>query len=317
MVLAGHSLGGLLIKQMVKHCATMGDQYEHVMDQLTGVIFFSTPHNGSGLASVARFVRLARITPLTAELSGNQADLRDLDNWYRNRATKTGLKHLSFFETKNTYFFRVVGEDSGDPQLPGMSAIPVDAGHRTICKFSNRDVITYRQVRRFVETCTALSLPNGTMPQEVTYTGGPGPESRRQDEAGEAGGQSDQSLPSVSAQWVRSNSIGQAGGRPSPGAIRVSDVVPQRLGVHPAIVVRGMSNNALPAYVDRDVDLSDGGLRDWMGKAAQRGGFLLVVGGSSVGKTRSAYEAVRAVYYSRCFTLGVRVRLLREGRGCG
>ena len=28
-------------------------------------------------------------------------------------------------------------------------------------------------------------------------------------------------------------------------------------------------------------------------------------------------DGYKAEYYSRCFTLGVRVRLLREGRGCG
>lgn len=162
LVLVGHSLGGLLIKQMVLHCATMGDQYENLMDQLMGVVFFSTPHNGSGLVSVARFFRLARITPLIDELSENRAQLRHLDDWYRNRVTETRLNHLSFFETKNTYLFRVVGEDSGDPQLPGMSAIPVDANHLTICKFSNRAAITYRQVREFTQTCTGLSRPNAS-----------------------------------------------------------------------------------------------------------------------------------------------------------
>ena len=45
----------------------------------------------------------------------------------------------------------------------------------------------------------------------------------------------------------------------------------------------------------RDVDDGDTGIRARVRAAASGGGFVLLVGGSSVGKTRSAYEAVRAL----------------------
>jgi len=92
-----------------------------------------------------------------------------------------------------------------------------------------------------------------------------------------------------------SSPIALAAERPPPGAVLVSEAVPQRLGVHPAIVVQGASEDEPPAYIEREIDSGDGGLRGRLAEAARRGGFLLVVGGSSVGKTRSAYEAVRAV----------------------
>jgi len=75
-------------------------------------------------------------------------------------------------------------------------------------------------------------------------------------------------------------------------AVRVSKADPRRLGVHAAISVRGVPDEAPPEYVPRDVDA---GVRAKVKAAAERGGFVLLVGGSSVGKTRCAFEAVKAL----------------------
>jgi hypothetical protein len=77
------------------------------------------------------------------------------------------------------------------------------------------------------------------------------------------------------------------------GAVRVSEADPRRLGVHAAISVPGVPDEALPEYVPRDVDAAESGVRAKVTAAAERGGFVLLVGGSSVGKTRSAVEAVK------------------------
>jgi hypothetical protein len=75
----------------------------------------------------------------------------------------------------------------------------------------------------------------------------------------------------------------------------VSECDPLRLGVHPAIDLPNESSNKLdrrlPLYVGRDLDAE---LRTWLRETARRrGGFALITGGSSVGKTRFLYEAVR------------------------
>ena len=82
---------------------------------------------------------------------------------------------------------------------------------------------------------------------------------------------------------------------PPAGAVRVGDADPRRLGVHAAISVPGVPDDVLPEYVPRDVDAAESGVRAKVAAAAERGGFVLLVGGSSVGKTRCAAEAVRAV----------------------
>ncbi|MGI5243386.1 hypothetical protein [Dactylosporangium sp. CA-139066] len=79
--------------------------------------------------------------------------------------------------------------------------------------------------------------------------------------------------------------------QPRPdGAVRVRDARPRLLGVHAAIQVEG-AHGELPPYVPRDLDAD---LRTAITAAAASGGLVLMVGGSSVGKTRALFEAVQA-----------------------
>jgi hypothetical protein len=75
--------------------------------------------------------------------------------------------------------------------------------------------------------------------------------------------------------------------------VRVGDADHRRLGVHSAISVPGVPDEVPTEYVRRDIDTAEFGIRALVAAAARRGGFVLLVGGSSVGKTRSAFEAVR------------------------
>src|SRR5205823_13676497 len=83
--------------------------------------------------------------------------------------------------------------------------------------------------------------------------------------------------------------------RGPPGGVLVSAADPRRLGVHAAISVPGMQDEVLPEYVPRDADTAEHGVRAKVAAAAERGGFVLLVGGSSVGKTRCAVEAVKTL----------------------
>ena len=65
--------------------------------------------------------------------------------------------------------------------------------------------------------------------------------------------------------------------------------------MHAAISVPGVPDEVLPEYVPRDADAGGHGVRAAVAAAAERGGFVLLVGGSSVGKTRCAAEAVKAL----------------------
>jgi hypothetical protein len=76
-----------------------------------------------------------------------------------------------------------------------------------------------------------------------------------------------------------------------PNAGRVDEASPRELGVHAAIATDDASAG-LPGYVARDFDDR---LRDVITRGVDSGCFVLLIGGSSCGKTRSLYEAVRDV----------------------
>ncbi|MFJ1601873.1 tetratricopeptide repeat protein [Streptomyces sp. NPDC088253] len=72
----------------------------------------------------------------------------------------------------------------------------------------------------------------------------------------------------------------------------VLEVDPLLMGVHRPIRVPGHDDSTLPPYVRRDVDHGADGLRARMRTASRKGGFFVLVGGSSVGKSRTLYEAL-------------------------
>ena len=79
------------------------------------------------------------------------------------------------------------------------------------------------------------------------------------------------------------------------GVVPVSEADLRLLGVLAAISVPGVPDEVPPEYVPRDVDTTEFGVRARVAAAAERGGFVLLVGGSSVGKTRCAAEAVKTL----------------------
>ncbi|MEV1114967.1 hypothetical protein AB0I91_07850 [Actinosynnema sp. NPDC049800] len=107
--------------------------------------------------------------------------------------------------------------------------------------------------------------------------------------------------------WER---ISTAHLRRPPGAVRVRDARAQWMGVHTAIRLpddptssaqpdrvglqgaESRTQDELPAYVSRDLDDD---LRAKLTGARERGGFVLLIGDSSVGKTRALFEALRDV----------------------
>jgi hypothetical protein len=94
-------------------------------------------------------------------------------------------------------------------------------------------------------------------------------------------------LPLGIAAWDRASTIDMA--RP-PDAVRVREARPRLLGVHASIQVDPAAIDQ-PPYVPRDLDAN---LDRKITVAAEQGGFVLLIGRSSVGKSRSLFEAVKA-----------------------
>src|SRR4051794_19957377 len=95
------------------------------------------------------------------------------------------------------------------------------------------------------------------------------------------------------ARAAESRRVGQGEG--PRGSVPVAKADPLLLGVHRTMELAGTGPSGLPGYFLREADTGTDGLRDAVRRAGESGGFVVVVGDSSVGKTRSLFEAVSAM----------------------
>jgi pimeloyl-ACP methyl ester carboxylesterase len=154
LILIGHSLGGVLIKQLLRTADSMALQRSEVgalVKRVRRVVFVATPHSGAALATLVDRLRiLVRPSLATASLVRNDPNLRDLNLWYREWSSAQHIEHLILTESRFTRFAGlIVKPDSSDPGLLSRP-IPIDADHITICKPIDRTSEVYVHVRNFI-----------------------------------------------------------------------------------------------------------------------------------------------------------------------
>lgn len=162
LIFVTHSLGGLLVKQVLNLADTY-DKREFV-DKIQGIVFLATPHNGSHLANTVGILgNILRTTVSVEELEANNPWLRDLDVWYRQKVNNRNYQIATkvYYEAWNTSGYKVVDAGSADPKLLDVMPVPVDADHLTIAKPSSRNHDVYKGVKNFVQKHLKpfLSLP--------------------------------------------------------------------------------------------------------------------------------------------------------------
>ena len=150
--LVGHSLGGLVAKQMI-YSSINAPKWQHITQNVCAVAFLATPHSGASVARIARRLRLLfRPTIAISNLQPDDGFLRQLNDFYPSWAAKrTDVAHVALYETQNYRGIRVVGEESANPGIPNIVPIAVDANHVTICKPSDREQIVYKSVSRMID----------------------------------------------------------------------------------------------------------------------------------------------------------------------
>jgi pimeloyl-ACP methyl ester carboxylesterase/tetratricopeptide (TPR) repeat protein len=156
LILIGHSLGGLVIKQLLRTAeseARHRDDAVKLIARVEKVAFLGTPHTGSGLANWGDRLRImVRPSAATTCLVRNDPNLRDLNLWYRDWANARHISHLILTETKALRILgMIVKSDSSDPGLAGSRPIPIDGNHWTLCKPTDKTSDIYVQVAAFIE----------------------------------------------------------------------------------------------------------------------------------------------------------------------
>jgi hypothetical protein len=147
-----HSMGGLLVKELLRHAGTVTTRYKYISDNTKGIAFFATPHTGSDLAVIASYMTFF-LGPTVAvdQLVANNVTLRDLNLWFRNNFDSIGVKTSIFFETQATRGIRVVNAASSDPGLPKISPIPIDANHLSIIRPRSYGDIVVGQTLKLID----------------------------------------------------------------------------------------------------------------------------------------------------------------------
>jgi hypothetical protein len=84
----------------------------------------------------------------TLDLVRNNANLRDLNVWYRNWSG--AIRHKVFVEKQGTTAGVIVGDDSGDPGLLHVDPVGIDADHLHICKPADASDLVYVRTRDFI-----------------------------------------------------------------------------------------------------------------------------------------------------------------------
>jgi tetratricopeptide (TPR) repeat protein len=164
LVFVCHSLGGLVIKQVLR-TADGRRAYSATdaafLDAAKGVVFVATPHTGSLHATLLDRLRLiAWPSASTLDLIKNNAGLRDLNVWYRNWSGVQ--RHKVFYEKRGTTAGVIVADDSADPGLLHVDPVAVDADHVDICKPADDGDLVYARTRDFIMDEIVPGDPPGT-----------------------------------------------------------------------------------------------------------------------------------------------------------
>jgi hypothetical protein len=152
LVFVCHSLGGLVVKQVLRAAdgrRAHGAAETAFLDWVKGVVFLATPNTGSLHATLFdKFRLIAWPSVSTLDLVKNNPGLRDLNIWYRNWSGV--IHHRVFYEKRGTMTGIIVADDSSDPGLLRVDPVPVDADHIDICKPADDGDLVYARTRDFI-----------------------------------------------------------------------------------------------------------------------------------------------------------------------
>ena len=156
-----HSMGGLLVKKMLRNADSIAAEFRSFSKTTRGVVFIGTPHTGSELASLARYLGfILRLSAAAKELQPLSAQLLELNIWYRENHRRLGVATQAYFETQTTKGVWVVDRGTADPGLEGVIPIGLDADHLSICKPSGKDDLVYKRTMAFIRSVVAPQTVN-------------------------------------------------------------------------------------------------------------------------------------------------------------
>ena len=162
IVFIGHSLGGLVVKQILRNAerdSGSNRRANEFLSRVRRVVFLGTPQKGSFLATIARTLRIPiRPSAATRDLVLGNPHLVDLNHWYRKYSEDNKIENRVITEVQPKKVLGIALPDcvgtivsARDADI-GLSVvpIPVDTDHIGLTKPTNRDAEVYKHVRDFI-----------------------------------------------------------------------------------------------------------------------------------------------------------------------
>ncbi|KAF2738595.1 hypothetical protein EJ04DRAFT_541275 [Polyplosphaeria fusca] len=169
-----HSLGGLVCKQALLLANEPRNQFKDVLSATAAIVFLGTPHRGSKIAeagklvgsvanAVLRITQIANVTgsirsDLISALRADSGNLQSLTESFHDQLDY--LKIATFYERQPTPPLQklVVDRESAILGIPGEQVIPLNADHRSMCRFDSRNkeyLTVLNEVRRLARDAKA------------------------------------------------------------------------------------------------------------------------------------------------------------------
>ncbi|TLS25043.1 hypothetical protein PpBr36_07291 [Pyricularia pennisetigena] len=129
--------------------------YGDILDSTVGIVFMGTPHRGSDLASwglvLTSLINTASLgTGLNKELlktlKANSEMLAGISSQFVHRATPLKIRTFTEQQVERPLTTLVVPESSAIIGLPNEIVLPLNANHRSMCRFASSDSDNYKIV---------------------------------------------------------------------------------------------------------------------------------------------------------------------------
>ncbi|WP_292053238.1 MULTISPECIES: ABC-three component system protein [unclassified Brevundimonas] len=152
LVFITHSLGGLIVKQMLRKAQdASSDRRKRVGGLTRATVFIATPHSGSQLPKAVNTLLRIATSKSIRELEYKADALIDLAQWFSTYATNNQIKVESYYEVEKYLGNLIVDQVTANPNVFGCGPVAIQADHVTITKLENRDAQLYQSVCGFLQ----------------------------------------------------------------------------------------------------------------------------------------------------------------------
>ncbi|KAI1462053.1 WD40 repeat-like protein [Annulohypoxylon moriforme] len=155
IVLIGHSMGGLVIKKAYM-LAKQDVLYKSLCERFYSIYFLATPHRGSDSAKTLKnLLQFAfSLRAYVGDLQKGSSTIQVINDGFRQCSTDIDL--WSFYETQSldigVFSRMIVDPDSAVLGFREEKQMPMNADHRSICKFDAPDDPNYLILRNALST---------------------------------------------------------------------------------------------------------------------------------------------------------------------